>query len=34
MNDKEINKSNFLTDDGFTLLTKEDFMELIDGKNK
>ena len=34
INDKEINKSNFLTDDGFTLLTKEDFMELIDGKIK
>ncbi len=34
MNDKEVNKSNALTDDGFTLLTKEDFMELIDGKMK
>ena len=34
MNEKEINKSNGLTDNGFTLLTKEDFMELIDGKNK
>lgn len=34
INDKELNKSNALTDEGFTLLTKEDFMELIDGKMK